>query len=180
MGKRAAAEVAFAGVAAALLIGVQVGMSFLPNIELVSFLIILFTKHFGKRTLFAIYVFVIVEGLLYGFGIWWFMYLYVWAILFLAAWIFRRMESILGWTVLSGLFGLFFGTFCSVVYILVNGWRTGVAGFISGIPYDLAHCAGNIVAILVLYIPMNRVARMIAQKMFPEEHPPAEPSGTES
>ena len=174
MGKRAAAEVAFSGVAAALLVGVQIGMSFLPNIELVSFLIILFTKHFGKRTLFAVYTFVLVEGLIYGFGIWWFMYLYVWAVLFLAAWCFRRMERIWGWTVLSALFGLLFGLLCSVVYVIANGWQSGAAGFISGIPYDLMHCLGNAAVMLVLYIPMDRVMKMIAQKMFPQEHLPPE------
>ena len=169
MGRQIAKEVVFAGIAAALLIVIQVALSFLPNIELVSLLIILFTKNFGKRTLFAIYTFVMAEGLIYGFGIWFFMYLYVWAVLFFAAWLFRRMEHILGWTLLSGTFGLLFGALCTITYIVINGWSTGIAGFISGIPYDLMHCAGNITAMLILYKPLDNVLKRTKESMFPEK-----------
>ena len=66
--------------AAILLIG-QVGMAFLPNIEPVSTLIILYTLTHKKYTFYIIYVFVLLEGILYGFGIWWISYLYIWSIL---------------------------------------------------------------------------------------------------
>lgn len=63
-----------------LLIG-QVVMSGLPNIEPVSLLVIQFTLFRPKLARWAIAVFVILEGVLYGFGIWWFSYLYIWYIL---------------------------------------------------------------------------------------------------
>ena len=59
----------------ALLFAGQVGMQFLPNIEIVTLLIILYTRTFGKRVFAVIYAFVMLEGLFYGFGIWWVRYL---------------------------------------------------------------------------------------------------------
>ena len=66
-----AREIAFGELMAAMMFAVQVGLSFLPNIELVSILVIVSTVAFGRITLMSIYAFVLVEGLCYGFGIWW-------------------------------------------------------------------------------------------------------------
>ena len=65
---------------AILLIG-QVGMAALPNIEPVTMLIIVYTLIYKKQVFYIIYTFVVLEGLIYGFGIWWFSYLYIWTIL---------------------------------------------------------------------------------------------------
>ena len=56
----------------------QVALAFLPNIELVSLFVILFTLVFRKRVVGALGVFILLEGLVYGFGFWWLNYLYVW------------------------------------------------------------------------------------------------------
>ena len=64
---------------AILLIG-QIALGFLPNIEVVTLLIMVYSIVFRKKVFFIIYVFVLAEGLVYGFGIWWFNYLYVWSI----------------------------------------------------------------------------------------------------
>lgn len=84
---------------AAILVIVQVAFSFLPNIEFVSLLIILYTLVFEKRTVVIIYLFALLEGILYGFGVWWIMYLYVWTILYLLVRIFRKNNSLLLWAV---------------------------------------------------------------------------------
>ena len=57
---------------AALLLVLQVSLSWLPNIELVSLLMILYTLVFRRHVWVILYVFVILEGLIYGFGLWWF------------------------------------------------------------------------------------------------------------
>ena len=54
MKQKKAREVTIVAAAAALMIAGQVGMSYLPNIEPVSLFVILFTQHFGKKTLAAI------------------------------------------------------------------------------------------------------------------------------
>ena len=67
-------------------------LSFLPNIELTTFWIIVFTLYFGRKILFVIPAFILLEGSIYGFGLWWFMYLYAWPLLVLLTWIFRKQS----------------------------------------------------------------------------------------
>ena len=49
------------GLFSAILFGVQLAFAFLPNVELVSLLIILYTRHLKYRALPVIYVFVVLE-----------------------------------------------------------------------------------------------------------------------
>lgn len=145
------------GLLGATLLVAQIALAFIPNIELVSFLIIIYTLKYGKKTLFSIYVFAFLEGLIYGFGIWWIMYLYVWTILCFLALIFKRNMQPLFWAILSGLFGLCFGALCAIPYFFIGGISLGLSYWISGIPFDILHCVGNFVAAFVLFKPMYRV-----------------------
>ena len=74
-------HLALGGILAALLFAAQAALAFLPNIELVSLLVILYTLFLGKRVVPVLLVFALLEGLLYGFGLWWVSYLYVWPLL---------------------------------------------------------------------------------------------------
>lgn len=132
----------------------QLVLSYLPNIEIVSILFLVYTKVYGKRALFSIYIFVILEGLLHGFGSWWFMYLYVWAVLFIIVMIFRKNNSMIVWSIINAAFGLSFGALCSISWSLMYGIGSGFAYFISGIPFDITHCIGNFISALVLYKPL--------------------------
>ena len=55
------------------------------------------------------------------------------------------------------LLGLFFGLLCTPVQLCIGGWAYAVSWWISGIPFDLAHCAGNFAMALLLYRPCRRV-----------------------
>jgi len=156
---------ALLGLLGALLVGVQFVMSYLPNLEMVSLLVILFTHVFGKKVLFPIYIFVLLEGLLYGFTTWWTTYLYIWTILAGIAWFFRKVESPLMWAVISGAFGLCFGALCEIPFWIIGGWRLALTAWIAGIPFDLVHCAGNFVVALVLYKPLKRVLTILEKKL---------------
>ena len=103
--KIAAGDVALIGVMTAVIIVCKEVLSFLPNIELVSFWIIMFTLFFKWRVFFAVPVFVLIEGFLYGMNIWWIMYLYAWPLLALMTYLWRRQKSVWFWSVLSGAFG---------------------------------------------------------------------------
>ena len=142
---------------AAILFVVQVALSFIPNIELVTLLVMIYTLVLGRKTIFAIYVFALLEGLFYGFGIWWFMYLYVWTILYIIVRIFRKQENIVIWSLLGGAFGLSFGAMCSIPYFIAGGIGAGIAWWIAGLPYDILHGIGNFVVILVLFKPIRSV-----------------------
>jgi energy-coupling factor transport system substrate-specific component len=149
----------------ALLFVAQAALSFLPNIELVSLLIIVYTLCFRQKVLYVIYAFAVLEGLLYGFSMWWVTYLYVWTVLAALAWAFRRMQSPLGWAILSGAFGLGFGALCEIPFLMTIGWRAALAAWVSGIPFDLLHCGGNFLAALALFVPLRRLMDRLAASL---------------
>lgn len=153
-------------VMAAILLVAQVSISFIPNIELVSFLIIVYTLHDAKSTKWCILIFVLVEGLIYGFHTWWITYLYIWYILYFLVLLSKKhTNNKLYYSVLSGFFGLFFGTLSAIPYFIMLGFAGGVAYIIAGIPFDLAHCIGNFVLCFLLFTPMNKIMSQIKNKL---------------
>ncbi len=154
---------------AALLLTVQVGLAFLPNIELVSLLLIIYARVIGKKALYPLYVFVFVEGLVYGFGIWWINYLYIWAILVFLTLILQKTclkkeDSVLLWAVFSAVYGLLFGTLSSIPYLFIGGLSLTATYIINGIPFDLLHCGGNLVVALILIKPLHRLMQRLVTK----------------
>ncbi len=140
---------------AILLIG-QVGMSYLPNIEIVSLLIYIYTQVYRKKVFFIIYVFVFLEGCIYGFGLWWFGYLYIWSVLALIVlWNGRQPTSVIMTAVILGAYGLSFGMLYALPYFIAGGWAAGFSYWVSGIPFDLLHCAGNVAVSLICYRPLR-------------------------
>ena len=157
-------EITLFGLLGAMTFGAKYVMAALPNIEPVSLFVMLFAVTFGKKAVYPIYLYVALELLFYGLGIWNVMYLYIWGILALAAYACRKMENPLGWALLSGGFGLLFGALCAPVDAVMGGMGYAVSKWISGIPFDLAHAAGNFVIALVLFQPMRRLmARLYTQ-----------------
>ncbi len=150
---------------AALIFASKVALAALPNINLNSLLIILTVVFFGWKSLYTVYVYVMLEGLVFGFSIWWFGYLYVWAILVVVAMLLRKNDSAVIWAVIAGLYGLIFGPLMYLEYFAINGgWEMFFAMWVSGIPYDLAHCGGNFVFTLVLYRPLHKVMERLMEK----------------
>lgn len=166
-------DIALIGMMAAVMEVSKISLSFLFNIELVSFWIILFTLFFGRRIWIAIMVFNLMEAFLYGIGIWWIGYLYAWPILAMLTYLFRRQGSVWFWSILSSMFGLMFGLLFTIPYVVAgavgNGLRSGIyAGFtwwVAGIRADIIHAVGNFVLMLALYQPIRRVMKRLAAGM---------------
>ena len=99
-------------------------LEFLPNVELVSTLIMVCTLVYRRQALIPIYLFVFLEGLLAGFGLWWYPYLYLWLILW--AWTMilpKRMKP--GWQVPV------YAWTCALFGLVMPAWAEPVTGFIS-------------------------------------------------
>lgn len=139
-------------------------LAFLPNVELVSLLVILYTLFFGKRIFFVIPAFILLEGTAYGFGLWWLMYLYAWPLLAALTLLFRRQTSVWFWSLLSGAFGLAFGALCAIPYIFLSGPKAAFAWWVAGIPYDVIHCVSNFILCLVLYRPLSTALRKLSSR----------------
>lgn len=158
-------EICLFGILASLTFAAKYVMSWMPNIEPVSLMVMLFGVIFGLKALFPVYVYVVLEILFYGLGTWNINYLYIWAILLLLAIALRDMRGSLGWAVLSGAFGLMFGVLCMPVDILIGGFGYAASKWVSGIPFDLAHCAGNFVIAALLFKPMRALLEKLYSKV---------------
>lgn len=164
-GGSVARKVTYVAAMAAVLIAVKEAISVIPNVELVSLMTALFAVYFGKLALFSVYVYVLVEGLLYGFYPWWFIpYLYVWALLWLVCWLLRKNEDTIIWAVVLAVYGLLFGTMCSVPYFVTSGAAVGVAYILSGLGFDLIHAVSNFLLGLLLWKPLCTALGKICPK----------------
>lgn len=149
------------GILAGMMEAAKLGLAFLPNIELISLLVILFTLHYKEKVIYIIYTFVLVEGLLYGFGVWWIMYLYIWIILAGVTYLLRRNQSVLIWSMVAGIYGLLFGGLCALPYFFISGMHAGIAFWIAGIPYDITHGISNVIVTLLLFKPIHYLLKKV-------------------
>ena len=166
-------DIALIGMMIAILEVCKRAMDFLPNVELVTFWIIMFTLFLGKKAVYGVLGFVLIEGLVFGFHVWWIMYLYLWPLLVLVTLLFRKNESGILWAVVSGIFGLVFGLAGSLPYIFIGAVDGGISGglymafswWIAGIPWDLVHGIANFIVMLILYKPISEVMKKLKFSM---------------
>ena len=166
-----AQDVATVGLMIAAIEVCKLLMQGLPNIEMTSFLVILFTLHFGRLSIYAVPAFILIEGMIYGFGLWWVMYLYAWPLLALITHAFSRIDSAFFWACVSGAFGLLFGLLCAIPYFFIGlagggvsqGMTQMLAWWVAGIPFDLIHGVSNFALMLALYHPIANLLRRMPQ-----------------
>ena len=144
-------------------------MEFLPNIHIVGALTMTYTLVYRKLALVPIYVYVFLNGLYSGFGMWWFPYCYIWTILWMVTMILpKRMPSKIAapiYMLVCSLHGLLFGTLYAPFQALAFGlsFEATVAWIISGLPWDLVHAAGNLVAGVII-LPLSTVLAKLENK----------------
>lgn len=138
----------------------------IPNIEIVTFLMIAFTILFGARkALLAALVFVTTEVLMYGFGTWILGYYIIWPVLILLTHtIVKQTESEYVFSVLAAIYGFLFGFFFAIFESIFYGVSYGIAYWISGIPFDIVHGISNFIIVLVLFKPLIHSLRLILSK----------------
>lgn len=158
-------QIALFGMLGALTFAAKVAMSGLPNIEPVSLMVMLFAVVFGWKALYPIYLYVLMEILLYGINLWNINYLYIWTVLAIAAMCMRKLRNPIWWALLSGLFGLAFGLLCTPVYMALDGFDYAMRWWISGFAFDIPHAIGNFVIALVLFYPLRLLLEKLYAKM---------------
>lgn len=102
-GKLAARDAAELGLMSALMVATQFALSFIPNVHLTAVLIVVTAVVFGWSAMYSVLVYVMLEGLMYGFGVWWVSYLYAWPLLCAVAVVLRKndLPSLL-WAAVTG------------------------------------------------------------------------------
>ncbi len=170
-GKNAALDVALVALMVAVIEVCKFAMMTLPNISLTAFWLVLFSKHFGNKVYYVVPVFTLIEGVVFGFNLWWISYLYAWPLLVLIAKLFRKSDSVVTFATISGIFGLFFGALCAIPYIftgtdLKSGLTAAFGWWVAGIPWDITHCIGNFALMMLLYKPLSRVIANLKNSMY--------------
>ncbi len=159
-------HIALFGMLGALTFGAKVAMSALPNIEPVSLMVMVFMAVFGWRGLYPVYVYVTMELLFYGMGLWNANYLYIWAVLALGSMLIRKLRHPIFWALLSGAFGMAFGLLCAPVYAVAFGsFDYAMRWWLAGIAFDIPHAVGNFVIGLVLFAPLRKLLEYLYAKI---------------
>jgi len=137
-------------------------LDFLPNVELVSLLVVLYTLVFGKETLMIVTVFNLFQMIQWGIGTWTVSYFYVWPFLCLITLLLKKLikEEFVIWSIVSGVFGLIFGSLFAVLYLFIDP-AYALSYWLAGLPWDVWHAVWNFVLMIVLgkplYIVLNKM-----------------------
>lgn len=129
----------------------------IPNVELVTLLVIVYTVFFGWKTYYIVLAFILLETLNFGIHLWVIMYMYVWLILIAGTMWLKRFDSVIYYATFAGFFGLCFGFLCALVYLPIGGWNMMITWWIAGLWYDILHCISNFVTVLLLYKPLVHI-----------------------
>lgn len=159
-------QVVLAGLLGALPVALKEVMSFLPNIEPVSLLFILYALEFPAIAPWAVAVFVALQFMLYGFGLWGWGYLYIWFLLILAVHCLRTMQGALPWALFSCVYGLCFGALFTPIYFVTQGPGGALAWWLAGIPADILHGVGNFTIMLLAYKPLRGLFHRLQKAHF--------------
>lgn len=134
-------------------------ISFLPNIEIVTCLLMVYTSVFSlKASLWISLLFSFIQSLLYGVGTWTIVYFVIWPLLCcLFSWLQTILEKKIDYLAFFGaLFGLCFGSFFAIPYFWIGGTQGFVAYILNGLIFDCIHAISNYILILLLYEPLKK------------------------
>lgn len=137
------------GMLGALMYASKVLMSLLPNVHLLGVFVVALTVVYRKKALYPIYTYVLLNGLMAGFALWWLPYLYLWAILW--GWVMllpRRIPAKLRplvYMVVCAAHGFLFGTMYAPAQALLFGldFQGMIAWILAGLPWDFVHGVSN-------------------------------------
>jgi len=141
-------------------------MEWAPNVHFVGVLVITYTVVYRAKALIPIYLYVLLNGLYTGFGLWWVPYLYVWTVLWGITMLLPKnlppRVADLVYMVTGALHGLAFGTLYAPFQALAFGlsFQQTLAWIAAGIPFDVTHAIGNFAG-GILIVPLATLLRRL-------------------
>lgn len=150
----------------AIIMVFKISLDFLPNIELVTLMLILLSITYGKKTLYIVNIFSFLCGVYYGFGDWIIMYIILFSGLVVASYTLKNIlsKNFLITSLFSAIFGLTFGWFFAMEWMLLYGINAGVSYFINGIMFDLVHMMGNYFTMMFLGEKIYKILKINFKK----------------
>ncbi|MBQ6814666.1 MAG: hypothetical protein IJP13_03920 [Lachnospiraceae bacterium] len=164
-------ETAVFGVLGALMYVSKIIMEIAPNIHLLGVFTIAITVVYRKKALYPIYTYVLLNGMLSGFAMWWIPYLYVWTILWgITMLLPQKMPKAVKpvvYMIVNACHGFLFGTLYAPAQALMFGLSFDgmIAWIIAGLPWDFVHGVSNFfcgMLIVPIIIVLQRLKRSIS------------------
>jgi energy-coupling factor transport system substrate-specific component len=141
-------------------------MEVFPNVHLIGMFIVLLTVLYRSVALIPIYVYVFIDGLIGGFSLWWWPYLYVWTALWAMTMLIpqklpEKAKNVL-YVLVCALHGFAFGLLYMPGQMLLFGYdlKLGIAWWLSGLPFDLIHGVSNLF-VGILITPILRIMKKL-------------------
>ncbi len=163
-------EIAVFAMLGALMLATKKALEFLPNIHPLGMLVLAYTVVFRGKALYPIYIYVLLEGLLSGFGGWWVAYLYIWlplwGITMLLPKKMPQAAAAVVYPILCALHGLAFGSLFAPVWAIMYRltFSQMLLWIAQGFTFDLIHTVGNF-GIGLLCLPLSELLRKLAKQI---------------
>jgi energy-coupling factor transport system substrate-specific component len=152
-------EIALFGMLGALMYASKMALEILPNVHLLAAFIMAETVVYRQKALYPIYTFVLITGLLNGFSIWWWPYLYLWTILWGAGMLLpkempKKVAPVV-YMIVCSLHGFLYGSLYAPYQALMFhlDFKGMISWIIAGLPYDAIHGVSNFFCAL-LVVPL--------------------------
>ena len=161
-------EMAIFSMLGALMFASKMVMEWAPNIHLLGVFTIAFTVVYRAKALYPIYIYVLLNGLFGGFGIWWIPYLYIWAVLWgITMLLPRKMPkpvAVVVYSVVNALHGYGFGILYAPAQALLFGlsFKGMLAWIAAGLPFDAIHGTSNFICGFLI-VPIVLVLQKLEQ-----------------
>ena len=155
-------EMTLFGMLGAVMYCSKIFMEFLPNVHLLGVFTIAFTLVYRKKALYPIYVYVMLNGLLAGFNMWWIPYLYIWTILWGVTMLLPKNAPKIVYMLVCSAHGFLFGTLYAPAQAIMFGldFKGMIAWIIAGLPYDCIHGVANL-CVGILIVPIVKLLKKL-------------------
>lgn len=146
---------------AAILTAGKLALMAVPNVEIVTLLIMLYAVTFGlKISLPTTIIFCLMEAMIFGFNTWLITYFIYWPLLAVATFLaskIKNQRNIL-YAIFGGLFTILFGVISSAIDAIISSNVAKINFFVMfsivytrGVAYYLTHLVSNIIFITVAF-----------------------------
>ena len=167
-------NIALVGIMAATVECGKLALSFIPNVEVVSLFLALFSYVFGVYGIIAAFIFVCIEPFIWGFGTWVASYLIYWPTLSLVFFFLGKVKLKNRYIIslISALLTFIFGILTSLVDIgLLSGffdkfWERFGIYYARGVVFYTVHIVSNTIIFLLLFNFLLEKLYLIKARIF--------------
>ena len=160
-------DIAVLSLMGSLMFAGDILLEMFPNIHLVGVLIVVTTVVYRKWAILAIYVYVLMQGLLSGFNLCWVGYIYVWDFLWLFVMLIpqrlpQKVKNVL-YIAVCALHGYMFGLLYAPSQVLLffdGDFSRMIPWLIKGIPADITHGTSNLILGTLFILPAVKILKL--------------------